>query len=277
VIYAGSTPLWATNTVGADADLYLTPGQSVFSPNGQFQFTLQTDGNLVEYGPYGDALFGSGTNGQPVIEAILQTDGNLVLYGPANSDGSADALWASGTAGYMGDTLHVQDDGNVVIYQGSTPLWATNTVGADANLYLIPGQSVYSPNGEFRLALEAGGNLVEYDPDGDQIWTSGTAGQPVIEAILQTDGNLVLYGPANDDGSAHPLWASGTAGYMGDTLHVQDDGNVVIYQGSTPLWATNTAGADTTFFLTPGQSVFSPDGQYQLTLLTNGDLAEYDL
>jgi hypothetical protein len=40
-----------------------------------------------------------------------------------------------------------------------------------------------------------------------------TRGEPVIEAILQTDGNLVLYGPANDDGSAHPLWASNTAGY----------------------------------------------------------------
>jgi hypothetical protein len=34
---------------------------------------------------------------------------------------------------------------------------------------------------------------------------------PAIEAILQTDGNFVLYGHAYADGSANPVWASNTA------------------------------------------------------------------
>jgi hypothetical protein len=217
-------------------------------------------------------LWASGTDGQPVGEAILQTDGNLVLYGPAHSDGSANPLWASGTNGDFCDTLQVQDDGNVVIYQFGNPLWSTNTAGVDTSFYLTPGHYVLSPDGLYQLTLLTNGDLAEYDLYGNLIWDSGTAGQPVIEAILQTDGNLVLYGP----GPANPLWASGTNGHMGDTLQVQDDGNVVIYEGSTPLWATNTAGVDTSFYLMPGQSVYSPDGLYQLTLLTNGDLAEYD-
>jgi hypothetical protein len=57
----------------------------------------------------------------------------------------------------------------------------------------------------------------------------------VIEAILQTDGNLVLYGPANDDGSAHALWASGTNGDIGDELSFGSDGVWIFYAG-TPIW-----------------------------------------
>ncbi len=54
----------------------------------------------------------------------MQTDGNLVLYGPSSS-----VVWASGTNGHPGARLVIQNDGNLVIYSGSTPLWATGTSG----------------------------------------------------------------------------------------------------------------------------------------------------
>jgi len=55
--------------------------------------------------------------------------------------------------------------------------------------------------------------------------------------ILQGDGNLVLY-----EGST-PLWASNTAGKASAKAILQGDGNFVIYDGSgSPLWASNTAG-----------------------------------
>jgi hypothetical protein len=63
---------------------------------------------------------------------------------------------------------------------------------------------------------------------------SHTAGQRVIEAILQTDGNLVLYGPNNAAGSAHPVWASNTAGHPGASIWFWSDG-VWIYDGN-PIW-----------------------------------------
>ena len=218
--------------------LWLQPGQLRTSRNGQFLLTLQTDGNLVEYNAASRPLWASGTANQGAVEAILQTDGNFVIYGTPKPDGSQRPLWASGTFRHPGATLRVQDDGNVVIYQGSTPLWATNTV--TGSVWLQPGQSKTSRNGQFLLTLQTDGNLVEYNAAGQPLWASGTANQRTVEAILQTDGNFVVYGTPKPDGSQRPLWASGTSGHPGATLQVQDDGNVVIYQGSTPLWATNT-------------------------------------
>ena len=57
--------------------------------------------------------------------------------------------------------------------------------------------------------------------------------------IMQGDGNLVLY-----QGST-ALWASNTAGSAADEAIMQGDGNLVLYTSSgTPVWASNTAGND---------------------------------
>ena len=50
---------------------------------------------------------------------------------------------------------------------------------------------------------------------------------PVWDAIMQGDGNLVIYDPR-----AHPLWASATAGNAGAWLVGQNDGNLVIYDAN---------------------------------------------
>jgi hypothetical protein len=54
---------------------------------------------------------------------------------------------------------------------------------------------------------------------------------------MQGDGNFVLYST-----SGVPLFNTQTHRFPGASLAVQDDGNLVVYQGSTPRWATNTAG-----------------------------------
>jgi hypothetical protein len=68
------------------------------------------------------------------------------------------------------------------------------------------------------------------------IWESRTSGKPVIEAIFQTDGNLVLYGPNNNDGSADPLWASNTGGHQGDRLSFGSDGVWIYDVFNNPIW-----------------------------------------
>ena len=60
--------------------------------------------------------------------------------------------------------------------------------------------------------------------DGVPLWQTHTDGTSPGRAVMQLDGNLVVY-----DGSGTPLWASGTAGYARAYLSVQDDGNVVVY------------------------------------------------
>jgi hypothetical protein len=97
-------------------------GDSLFSENGQFEFTLQNDGNLVLYRIANrHPLWHTQTNGQDVMKAIMQPDGNFVLYGYHG------ALWASATNGNPGSILVLQDDGNLVVYQQNVAIWATNT------------------------------------------------------------------------------------------------------------------------------------------------------
>jgi hypothetical protein len=180
----------------------------------------------------------------PVWDAIMQGDGNLVIYDPR-----AHPLWASNTAGHPGAWLIVQNDGSLVIYDaGSQPLWASNSVvpgqpaqptapdRLTANQGLMPGQSIASQDGRFRLVFQQDGNLVLYAPGNQPLWASNTAGHVVWDALMQGDGNFVIYDP-----HAHALWAASTAGHPGAWLIVQNDGNLVIYDAANhPLWASNS-------------------------------------
>lgn len=102
----------------------LTRGQSITSPNGQFSFVVQADGNSVIYrnppSP-GSALrsWGPGQTGK----AAMQSDGNFVLY---RTNGSPH--WDAGTRG-AGGKLAMQDDGNLVVYIGGRPAWSSETNG----------------------------------------------------------------------------------------------------------------------------------------------------
>jgi len=85
---------------------------------------MQSDGNLVQYGPSG-GLWASNTVGSGAAFAAFQPDGNLVLY---RSDGVP--VWSTGTSAYLCANLAIQNDGNVVIVNmNGVPVWATNTSG----------------------------------------------------------------------------------------------------------------------------------------------------
>ncbi|HEV2060310.1 MAG TPA: hypothetical protein VGR11_13220 [Solirubrobacteraceae bacterium] len=57
------------------------------------------------------------------IRAVMQGDGNFVLYHQGWN-----ALWSSGTYGNPGSYIVMQNDGNLVIYNpGGRVLWATGT------------------------------------------------------------------------------------------------------------------------------------------------------
>ncbi|MGH2905750.1 MAG: hypothetical protein ACRDKI_03160 [Solirubrobacterales bacterium] len=99
----------------------LNAGQSLYSPNGQYHLTMQTDGNLVWYGPAG-CRWQSITYTGGDRYAVMQNDGNLVVY-----NGSASPLWNSLTFGQGPTHLDAQDDGNLVTYRNSGGwTWQTN-------------------------------------------------------------------------------------------------------------------------------------------------------
>lgn len=110
---------------------------------------------------------------------------------------------------------------------------------------ILRGQSITSVDGRFELILDIGGNLVLYPlpwPGHDNhLWRSNTAGSDAQRAIMQSDGNFVIY-----DSHNHALWASGTCcnpAHPGAYLALQNDGNLVMYDSNNDIiWETNTGG-----------------------------------
>ncbi len=94
----------------------LQPGGSLTSENGQYTFTLQTDGNICLYKGSGtNALWCSGTNGKGITVLLMQEDGNLVGY-----DSGGHAIWASDTSGNNGAWCELLNEGRIAV---SKVLW----------------------------------------------------------------------------------------------------------------------------------------------------------
>lgn len=98
------------------------------------------------------------------------------------------------------------------------------------------GQSLYSPNGNYRLTFQSDGNLVlrRNDFSNRDLWASGTWGKGASSCTMQGDGNLVIYA------GQKALWDTATWGHPGAWFAVQSDGNLVVYAAAKALWASNT-------------------------------------
>lgn len=89
---------------------------------GSFGVTMQTDGNLVIYGPGGAAVWSTATRDTAKGGRFYaQDDGNLVI-----KNASGVPVWASGTRDTgKGGRLVMQADGNLVLYgKDGRPVWA---------------------------------------------------------------------------------------------------------------------------------------------------------
>lgn len=118
--------------------------------------------------------------------------------------------------------------------RGMTPMPVPRTM-LMAGQSLLQRQSIVSPSGRFRLTLQADGNMVLRDGN-VAIWSSATGSRNVFAAVMQDDGNFVLYDAWN-----RPIWASHTWRHPGAYLTLQADGNLVVYGADgAPLWATDT-------------------------------------
>ena len=98
------------------------------SPSGVHHLAMQTDGNLVLYGPGGYLWASSENSGSAPVPGsflLMQTDGNLVMYAP-------DGRVTFAVYGRAGAFLAQQDDANLVLY-APTPggqvaaIWSTAT------------------------------------------------------------------------------------------------------------------------------------------------------
>jgi hypothetical protein len=102
---------------------------------------------------------------------------------------------------------------------------------------LSRNQSRLSSGGRYLFIMQGDANLCLYDLQGAApawMWCTQTEGTDAQIAVLETDGNLVLY----DSQHGH-VWDTKTPGHTGASLFVGDDGHVVISDGNgTAYWST---------------------------------------
>ncbi len=85
--------------------------------------------------------------------------------------------------------------------------------------------------GHVVMVMQGDGNLVERR-DGALVWATYTQGHPGAWAVMQSDGNFVIYTP-----QGKPLWHTHTFGYGGAYATLQADTYFVVYSAvKTPLW-----------------------------------------
>ncbi|MEM9565351.1 MAG: hypothetical protein AAGA93_22200 [Actinomycetota bacterium] len=131
---------------------------------------------------------------------------------------------------------------SLVAVVGAEPPGASAQVQPDHILTsgetLRPGEEIHSPNGRYRLVMQASdSNLVLYDRN-TPLWATYTVGSGGARLVVQHDSNVVVY-----RGNT-PLWHTVTHGQAGPvSLVVQDDGNLVLYGPYGAIWNTGTSGA----------------------------------
>lgn len=173
-----------------------------------------------------------------LLASASDPDGDSLSYawtvsgGTIGNSGLSSTSWtAPFTVGNYTASVTVTDSRGATA-SSSVSLSVTAADRLLAGARLISGQFIQSPNSRYRLIFQGDSNMVLYDTTTNTaVWWTGSSGTPG-QAILQTDGNFVIYNSANT-----PLWFTGTAGNVNTFLAVQSDGNVVLYSAAgTPLW-----------------------------------------
>lgn len=102
--------------------------------------------------------------------------------------------------------------------------------GLDSGEWLYADDERRSADGRWLLLLQSDGNLVvedEWNPADPPIWATGTSGYSGARAVMQPDGNFVIFDYSTGENRG-PVYSTGTHDNPGATLTIQNDGAVVI-------------------------------------------------
>jgi hypothetical protein len=232
---------WSCGTTGPAGVWDLTTGTDIPVPSGLAQLA---DGYLVVHDTAAGKLeltdFHTGT-------ASAATDLADLPAGTLTDDRKV--TWAVDKNG--GGVAYVDAQNNIHVIDPHIPATPTSTV-PDPGLSLLQGEELTAghsiSSASVRLVMQADGNLVAYlrtsaypGAPAVPLWSTGTSGHPGAYALMQPDGNLVLYRAGGGPATGGALWSTGTFGHPGAHTVLQDDGNLVTYSPTgTALWSTGT-------------------------------------
>jgi nucleoid-associated protein YgaU len=104
---------------------------------------------------------------------------------------------------------------------------------------------------QYVLTLQRDGNLVLKEP-GMAVWATDTDDLGVVRAVLQADGNFVLYSAVGE-----AVWSTGTKGSQAARLTLQADRNLVLFDiAGRALWASSTAITERTHVVAQGETLW---------------------
>jgi Trypsin/Fibronectin type III domain len=218
------------------------------TPSGRGYWLVAADGGVFAFG---DAGFHGSMGGKPLNKPmvgmaatpsgrgywLVAADGGVFAFGDAVFAGSMGADGAPRSVVGMTATKrgYALVDAAGAVQTFNFPQQPAPRDTLHPLQQLNPGEQLVSSNGRYVLAMQTDGNLVEYEPSGGPVWSTGT-GTPGTVLVNQADGNLVLVAPGN-----RPIWATDTR-TPGSILTIQDDRNLVVYApGHRAIWQTNTA------------------------------------
>lgn len=107
------SPSRAVTSVGTTlpAGHILRGGEQLTAAAGGYRVIMQRDGNLVEYGPAGRAVWASHTQGRPGSYTLMAAGGDLVVVNPTGH-----RIWQSHTAGRGSSYATIRSDGQFAVY-----------------------------------------------------------------------------------------------------------------------------------------------------------------
>jgi hypothetical protein len=255
---------------------------------GSFYTYGEESGTLSATPAVGDAAvfdyYGGGVADHVAIVTEANPNGTVeTVSGDWNGDSGSEAHFASTSSVVSNAPAYLGEVGASPAVMGMTisafvaPVSVTvvPVIGETllpAGRTLSSGQALTSPNGLYTLDMQSDGDLVEYDAS-RPLWSTNTAGDSGDRAVMQSDGNLVVY-----SSSDVALWSSRTGGHSGVfSLSLQDTARMVINGPSGALWSlqpqTGILAMGQT--LVAGQRIVSANPLYTLTMQSDGNLVEY--
>ena len=203
----------------------LGAGERLVSADGRYALVMQTDGNLVTYGPSG-ATWSSNTGGSGGNRVVMQDDGNLVIYAGGTP------VFATNTRGSRG-ALVMQNDSNLVEYTTSGPAWASNDPSERAIQWYYNHLGNGGYEGKCELAAENAlmpSVRVRSTPPPARTGTRGTSSSPTAPPLGEHSSSTTRAPRATSPsasataGSSPPARADGSASSRSPTSRTRSVG-----------------------------------------------------